>query len=130
MIYSAAHYFRDALMKLDAVEPTANKFSSGMIMGALFTLSRRDFDAQPFWQSYQRDTGVKDADNFDPVQGLVDVHRRVPKNGGKQTLDISLRAVGAVEAWRAGQLYKVGGPGVKKLSDETTRAFLRKLPRP
>jgi hypothetical protein len=132
MIYEAVKFFARQIMQLDELEPTQSLFPPGVSMAVLITLRNDPNDALRFWRSYAAQRGVKDGNQMDAVQALIEgvqtAKLRATKVHADYVNDMFSRAIAAFFVFQAGQAYAVGGPGVKPISMPSLKRYIMRRP--
>lgn len=100
---------RGALLALDALDPPAKLFRSGVLAAALAELRAAAGEALPFWEAYARRRGIKDALGMDAPEALARVvdHLRAARSfGGAADFDLARLALALSDGYRRGLRWK------------------------
>lgn len=100
VINACVRMFADEIMLLDTVEPTRFLFPTGIVMGALMTLTVHPEKATEFWTKYSANAGTKSGDRMDAVQALLERHAKEKgKTNGRRDQIFMATSVAAVEGY-------------------------------
>ncbi len=100
VINKSVRMFADEIMLLDGVEPTRFLFPTGIVMGALMTLTIHPERGVEFWTRYGANAGQKNGERMDAVQALLERHAKEKgKANGRRDAIFMATSVAAVEGW-------------------------------
>ena len=129
LVYEAVRYFARELKAFDELAPTGKLFPPGVQMALLLTMKRNPQEAGEFWKLYSTQSGVKDGTSMDAVQAYIEAVLRA--KGANRNFDITgdlfAKGISAFLSHQAGELYKVGGTGVRVTQGPALKKYIGRL---
>jgi hypothetical protein len=136
-VYQLVSHWLPELVLLDQCFPSRRRFITGIGAAALLTFRRYGAAAQPFWEAYARDAGIKDAAGSDAVLALSDripiIRKKYRTLTGWPNIAMTVRtALTAYETNRSSPDYRYarqgsgvrGGAGVRAMKVEVLDQWL------